>query len=126
MFSISLDNFLPFSSNLKLSSANSFSLEESKICRLVMGEMVIYCNFLSNNVAVKSFRPTFSAGVGFLFPVRMVSAQLSCLCKNFEDYRQFMVQRIQLILKICLGQVNYPPLSNCRTSANWQEDMEEF
>ena len=32
-----LDNFLPFSSNLKLSSANSFSLAESKICRLVMG-----------------------------------------------------------------------------------------
>ena len=30
-------NFLPFSSNLKLSSANSFSLEESKICRLVIG-----------------------------------------------------------------------------------------
>ena len=37
MFSTRLDNFLPFSSNLKLSSANSFSLEESKICRLVMG-----------------------------------------------------------------------------------------
>ena len=33
----SLDNFMPFSSNLKLSSANSFSLEESKIWRLVMG-----------------------------------------------------------------------------------------
>ena len=29
--------FLPFSSNLKLSSANSFSLEESKICLPVMG-----------------------------------------------------------------------------------------
>ena len=29
--------FLPFSSNLKLPSANSFSLEESKLCRLVMG-----------------------------------------------------------------------------------------
>ena len=28
------ENFLPFSSNLKLSSANSFNLEESKICRL--------------------------------------------------------------------------------------------
>ena len=28
---------LQFSSNLKLSPANSFSLEESKICRLVMG-----------------------------------------------------------------------------------------
>ena len=29
--------FCLFLSNLKLSSANSFSLEESKICRLVMG-----------------------------------------------------------------------------------------
>ena len=37
VFSTHLDNFLPFSSNLKLSSANSFSLEESEICRLVMG-----------------------------------------------------------------------------------------
>ena len=37
VFSIHLDNFLPFLSNLKLLSANSFSLEESKICRLVMG-----------------------------------------------------------------------------------------
>ena len=32
-----LPNFLPFSSDLKMSSANSFSLEESKICRLEMG-----------------------------------------------------------------------------------------
>ena len=37
-----LDNFRPFSSNLKLSSAHSFSLEESKICRLVMD--YINCN----------------------------------------------------------------------------------
>ena len=37
VFSSCLDNFLPFSSNLKMSSANSFSLEESKICGLVMG-----------------------------------------------------------------------------------------
>ena len=37
VFSTHLDNFLPLSSNLKLSSANSFSLEESKICCLVMG-----------------------------------------------------------------------------------------
>ena len=36
VFSTRLNSFLPFSSNLKLSSANSFSLEESKICRLVM------------------------------------------------------------------------------------------
>ena len=34
VFSTFLENFLVFSSNLKLSSANSFSLEESKICRL--------------------------------------------------------------------------------------------
>ena len=32
-----LENFLPFSSILKLSSANIFSLEESKICRLGKG-----------------------------------------------------------------------------------------
>ena len=41
-----MDNFLPFSSNLKLSSANSFSLEESKICHLLMG--LIMDNFLKN------------------------------------------------------------------------------
>ena len=29
-----MENFLPFSANSKLSSANSFNLEESKICRL--------------------------------------------------------------------------------------------
>ena len=34
MFSTWLYNFLTFSSNLKLSSANSLSLEESKICCL--------------------------------------------------------------------------------------------
>ena len=37
VFSTLLENSLPFSSNLKLSSANSFSLEESKICRLEKG-----------------------------------------------------------------------------------------
>ena len=37
VFSTRLDTFLPFSSNLKLLSANSFSLEESKICHLGMG-----------------------------------------------------------------------------------------
>ena len=35
MFSTLLENFLPFSSNLKLSSENSFSLEASEICCLV-------------------------------------------------------------------------------------------
>ena len=37
VFSTGLDNFLPFSSSLKLSSAKSFNLEESKIRHLVMG-----------------------------------------------------------------------------------------
>ena len=37
VFFIRFDTFLQFSSNLKLSSANSLSLEESKICHLVMG-----------------------------------------------------------------------------------------
>ena len=37
VFSTGLKNFLPFSSNLKLLSANSFSLEESKICCLGKG-----------------------------------------------------------------------------------------
>ena len=37
VFSTHLEKFLPFSSSLKLSSANSFSLEESKIWCLVMG-----------------------------------------------------------------------------------------
>ena len=37
VFSTLLENFLPLSSNLKLSSANSFRLEESKISRLGKG-----------------------------------------------------------------------------------------
>ena len=37
VFSIHFGNFLLYSSKLKLSSANSFGLEESKICRLRKG-----------------------------------------------------------------------------------------
>ena len=37
VFSTHIENFLSFSSNLKLSSENSFSLEESKTCRLGKG-----------------------------------------------------------------------------------------
>ena len=37
VFSTHLENFLPFSSNLKLSSANFFSFEEFKICHLEKG-----------------------------------------------------------------------------------------
>ena len=37
VFSNHLKNFLPLSSNLKLSSANSFIFEESKICHFGQG-----------------------------------------------------------------------------------------
>ena len=37
VFSIGLENFLPFESNLNSSSANSFSLYVSKICGLGKG-----------------------------------------------------------------------------------------
>ena len=37
VFSTHLESFLPFLSNLKLSCANSFSLEVSKICHLGKG-----------------------------------------------------------------------------------------
>ena len=37
VLSTRLENFLPFSTNLKLSSANFTCLEESKICCLAMG-----------------------------------------------------------------------------------------
>ena len=37
VFSTGLENFMPFSSNLKLLSANSSNLDESNICRLGKG-----------------------------------------------------------------------------------------
>ena len=40
MFSTYWENFLPFSSSLKLLSANSFSLEESKFGRLGKGRLI--------------------------------------------------------------------------------------
>ena len=39
-FSILKENFLPFSSNFKLLSANSFSLEESKFCHSLKGSVL--------------------------------------------------------------------------------------
>ena len=51
MFTTRLKNFLPLSSNLKLSSANSFSLEESKICCLGKGQ---------SHTAIDSFTKPYS------------------------------------------------------------------
>ena len=39
VFSTHLENFLPFSTNLKLWSAKSFSLEEYEICCLGKGQL---------------------------------------------------------------------------------------
>ena len=44
LFSTCLKNFLPFSSDLKLSSANSFSLEESKILSFGKGLTLYHTN----------------------------------------------------------------------------------
>ena len=44
VFSSHLENFLPFSSNLKLTSANSFNLEGSKICCLGKGYLHLFCH----------------------------------------------------------------------------------
>ena len=56
VFSTHLTNFLPFSSNLKLSSAKSFSLEESKICPLGKGwktnELKLPVNSLQMSILV--------------------------------------------------------------------------
>ena len=45
MFSTHLDNFLPFSSSLKLSSANYLSLEETVICHLGKGKVTFSDSF---------------------------------------------------------------------------------
>ena len=46
VFSTRLANFQPFSSSLKLSSAKSFSLEESKICHLGKALQAVKCLYL--------------------------------------------------------------------------------
>ena len=48
VFSTCLENFLLFSSNLKLSSADCFNLEELKICHLGKG-LTKKSSYLSNN-----------------------------------------------------------------------------
>ena len=47
MFSARLNNLPPFSSNLELSSANSFGLEEFEICRLMVEQMM---NFVFDKI----------------------------------------------------------------------------
>ena len=48
-FFTDFENFLPFSSNSNLSSANSFRMEASKICRLGKGYTTLYHSNLTFN-----------------------------------------------------------------------------
>ena len=78
MFSTHLDNFLLFSSNLKLSSANCLNLDQSKI--LLSGNgLNLHCN-ISNYIMEKHFeKETF-----FFFPNFLKKRQL--LLKVFDPF----------------------------------------
>ena len=65
MFSTSSKNFLPFSSNLKLSTADTVSLEKSKICHVGKAEKrhIHVCKFWEDgdhleNLGIKVQRKT--------------------------------------------------------------------
>ena len=57
-----LKNCLPFSSNLKLSSANSFSFEESKIGRLGKGKLFTILFQLLISLEGRAFENTMEKG----------------------------------------------------------------
>ena len=67
VFPIHLENFPPFSSNLKLSSAKSFTLEESKICCLVKGYKLIFVKEGITRPALHHFFTMFSGKKGNCF-----------------------------------------------------------
>ena len=54
-----MENILAYSSNLKLSSANSFNLKESKICRLGKGKGLIKSYMKSQVSALMPVFPVF-------------------------------------------------------------------
>ena len=55
MFSTGLNNCLPFSSNFKLLSAKSFNLEKSKICGLVMGQLLLIINPSQDDICLDCY-----------------------------------------------------------------------
>ena len=63
MFSTCSDNFLPFSSNLKSSSANSFSLEESKILSSGDGIKTYFAVSDDGKISWEEFVGFFADGV---------------------------------------------------------------
>ena len=66
-----LGNFLSFSSNVKLSSATTFNLEESIICRFGKGSSMLICRLLF--VFQFGMVETISSGIIDFFP-----KQLTC------------------------------------------------
>ena len=71
VFSIHLKNFRPISSNLKLSSANSFNSEESTTCRLGKGYLVRI--YTSKEVSPKSLESFYKILVH-----KILNQDLSC------------------------------------------------
>ena len=62
MLSASMENFLPFQLNLKLSPTSSFSLEESKICRLGKNQPFPKQTLLFTCLQYKFFENTMEKG----------------------------------------------------------------
>ena len=94
MFSTLLDNFPPFSSNFELSSANSFSLEESNICFLVKGPYPNNSWFL--RVCISSFLKTLLEKKKLL-----VTSNFSLSHSVFYPFGQLSAILIKLKIVVC-------------------------
>ena len=85
MFSICLENFLPFSSNLNLSSSNASNLEESKICGL---EMNLWVNenghLLARELKLKTFSELFEFSKTFAIIVNLFADGTYGICLRME------------------------------------------
>ena len=93
VFSTCLDYFLPFSSNLKLSSANSFSLEESKICHLVL--------VLTKSEPYNLHIQTITTRVNLCSPSMLIWAKTFLLFVNFQHVQKHSTSQYgQLFEKI--------------------------
>ena len=90
VFSTGLENFLLFSSNLKLSSADCFNLDQFKICRLVMGQVAVPRGWVMSCLLEYCFHSlTFTTGQNF----RLVKL------KELADDKRNMTHNLKFGLK---------------------------
>ena len=76
---------LPFSSNLKLSSANSLSLEESKICCLGKGLNIVGKGEKTGNQHILLFPEYFQTHKAFKVKLSHLSPfEVDCKCFNLD------------------------------------------